>query len=105
GYFENYFKTINSNNPVNTLLTQSEEMFNLLNNISDEKANKSYAEGKWSIKEVLGHLIDTERVMSYRSLAIARGERQSLPGFEQDDYVKEADFNSRKINDLLEEYK
>lgn len=105
GYFENYFKTINSNNPVNTLLTQSEEMFDLLNNISDEKANKSYAEGKWSIKEVLGHLIDTERVMSYRSLAIARGERQSLPGFEQDDYVKEADFNSRKINDLLEEYK
>lgn len=104
-YFENYFKKVNGNNPVEILSKQLNEMNNLLKNLNDEQANKSYAKGKWSVKEVLGHLIDTERVMSYRALAIARGEKQSLPGFEQDDYVKEADFNSRKINDLLEEYK
>lgn len=104
-YFENYFKKVNGNNPVEILSKQLNEMNNLLINLNDEQANKSYAKGKWSVKEVLGHLIDTERVMSYRALAIARGEKQSLPGFEQDDYVKEADFNSRKINDLLEEYK
>lgn len=77
----------------------------LLNSVSEEKAEYRYAEGKWSLKEVVGHMIDTERVMAYRALCIARGEKQSLPGFEQDDYVNESDFNERTLSDLSEEFR
>ena len=57
------------------------------------------------MKEVVGHLIDTERVFAYRSLCIARGEKKSLPGFEQDDYVKEGNFNRRELFDLNYEFR
>ena len=56
------------------------------------------------MKEVLGHVIDTEKIMAYRALAIARGEKQSLPGFEQDEYVAESNFNNRSLDDLINEF-
>ncbi len=74
---------------------------NLFDSISEEKASYAYAEGKWTIKEVVGHLIDVERVMAYRALCIARGEKQSLPGFEQDDYVENGKFNERTLENLI----
>ncbi len=103
-YFEAYFNTINSENPIELMESQIIEMLNLLSTLNETEANQSYAEGKWSIKEVLGHLIDSERVFCYRAVAIARGETQSLPGFEQDDYVNAANFNSRELSNLLDEY-
>jgi uncharacterized damage-inducible protein DinB len=89
---------------LNFLVNQSQELMDIFSKLSDEQANFSYGEGKWSLKEVLGHLIDHERIFCYRALAIARGERQSLPGFEQDDYVKTAEFNQQKLSDLVEQY-
>ena len=56
------------------------------------------------MKEVLGHVIDTEKIMAYRALSFARGEKQSLPGFEQDDYVAESNFNKRSLVDLINEF-
>jgi len=67
--------------------------------------NYSYEDGKWTVKEVIGHLIDTERVMAYRAMCIARGEKKPLPGFEQDDYVKFGNFNKRELSDLIYEFR
>ena len=75
------------------------------NNIPQEKLDYAYAEGKWTIKDMLIHLIDTERVFSYRAMRIARQDKTEMVGFEQDDYVMAAQTNTRSIEDLLNEYK
>lgn len=68
------------------------------------KADYSYAPGKWTIKEVLSHMIDTERVFAYRALCFSRGEQQNLPGFEQNDYVAHSEAANRTMPDLIGEY-
>ncbi len=87
-----------------SLRKNREEVNRLLGNLTDEQAAYAYAPGKWSIKEVLGHIIDAERVMSYRAMCIARGEKQTLPGFDEDDYVAEAQFAHRSMRSLLDEF-
>jgi hypothetical protein len=67
--------------------------------------DKTYAEGKWTIKEILQHLIDTERIFTYRSLCFARGEEAKLPSFDEENYAKNANTNHRSLEDLLEELK
>ena len=69
-----------------------------------DKANYAYAEGKWTLKEMLGHMIDTERVFAFRITCFARKEQQPLPGFEEDDYVLNARFAERELEDLIEEF-
>jgi hypothetical protein len=69
-----------------------------------EKADYAYAPGKWTIKELFGHMIDTERVLVYRLMCIARGEKTSLPGFDEDSYVAHAHFAESDLNDLAEEF-
>ncbi|WP_293311634.1 DinB family protein [Pedobacter sp. UBA5917] len=69
-----------------------------------DKADYAYAEGKWTLKEMLGHIIDAERVFAYRITCFARNEQQHLPGFEEDDYVENARFGQRELEDLIEEF-
>ncbi len=76
---------------------------NFLKAIPESKHNFRYAEGKWSIKELVGHLIDAERIFSYRALAISRGEKQHLPGWDEKTYTVKGDFYKRKLSDLTEE--
>jgi hypothetical protein len=83
---------------------QSSETQKLLASIDDSRAAFRYAESKWSVKEVVGHFVDTERIMGYRALAIARGETQPLPGFDEQEYVRNAKFDRWRIGDLSEEY-
>ena len=75
-----------------------------LRSLSEEKLSYRYAEGKWTIKEILAHIIDDERIYSYRALRFARNDTTELPGFDQDDYALQSGANERSIEDLLQEF-
>lgn len=83
---------------------QIEEIRSALGNLSDKQALFRDAPREWSIKEVMGHLNDVERVFSYRLLRISRNDATPLPGFEQDDYVREAGFDRYSLEDLIQEF-
>lgn len=87
-----------------TLSHQLDATLALLSPLPEERAGFAYAPGKWSIKEVVGHLMDGERIFGYRALRIGRNDKTPLPGFEQDDYVASANFNERTLSSLLEEF-
>lgn len=104
-FYAGYLNNIEGEDAYLLLRNQRDNLLSILNKINDETANSSYAENKWTFKQLLGHLIDSERIMAYRALAISRGEKQPLPGFEQDDYVAEGNFNSRNWDEMIEDYK
>ena len=104
-YYETYIKEIGGDDILKILNEQNKKTQEVLNSFSEHKGNYRYADGKWTVKEVVGHLLDTERVFAYRALCVARGEKKSLPGFEQDDYVKDGNFNSRNLSDLNYEFR
>jgi uncharacterized damage-inducible protein DinB len=94
------------NMPVLDVLTESKSNTHaFLYSIPLEKEEYAYAEGKWTVKEVVNHMIDTERIFAFRLLAFARGEKQGLPGFEQDDYVQQSFANERMLHDLADEFR
>ncbi|WP_114788944.1 DinB family protein [Niabella yanshanensis] len=90
---------------VQSVLSQSlNNLDSFLHSIPENRSNFAYAEGKWTVKEVVQHCIDTERIFAYRALSHARGEQQSLPGFEQNDYAATADVAQRSLTSLIEEF-
>jgi hypothetical protein len=103
-FYKNYIARVPEGPVLDFLAKQLTDYRPLLVGVSDEAAAAAPAPGKWSIKQVLGHLCDTERVMTYRALRFARGDPKELQGFEQDDYVREAQSNSRTVDDLLTEF-
>jgi DinB superfamily len=103
-YFETYISKVPEGDILDILEEQTSGALDLLEAIPEEKQLSSYAPGKWTIKECVGHIIDAERIFAYRMLRIARKDQTPLPGFEQDDYVAASDSNSRDWEDLLEEY-
>ena len=102
-YFETYVSLVPESDIVSAMRNQADELREIFSQISDDKGLYRYAEGKWTIKELLGHLIDGERVFAYRALRFARADKTPLPGFDQDPYVENANFNNVKLSDLLEE--
>jgi len=104
-YYQPYIDLIKGDDIFRVLVEQNLESQNVLNSFPESKGNFSYAEGKWTVKEVIGHLMDVERVFAYRALCIARGETKPLPSMEQDDYVKNGNFNNRQLFDLIYEYR
>lgn len=103
-FFSRYITLVDSEDILSAIEQQSSSTQKLLATIDEERGTYRYETGKWSIKEVVGHLVDAERIMAYRALAIARGETQPLPGFEEDDYVRNAHFDAWRIGDLAEAY-
>ena len=103
-YYQGYIDLVKDTEILKTLEHQFQEFKTLLASIDEEKSNFRYETGKWSIKEVLGHLIDSERIFSYRALRIARNDNQPLPGFEQDDYIKNSNYDGVSFKHLAEEF-
>ncbi|TXC76114.1 DinB family protein [Luteibaculum oceani] len=103
-YYHRYIRLIGKKDPVVVMEEQSEALDELLGGVAPNEYTTSYAEGKWSIKEVVGHINDVERIFGYRAMAFSRGEEKELPGFEQDDYVANAPFNDVAMEELLEEF-
>lgn len=102
--YEDYALLIEETDVVSAMRKQLTEVENLFASISEEKGEFAYAEGKWTIKELLGHLINGERVFSYRALRISRGDETPLQGFDQDLLTDNGNFNSIRLADLLEEF-
>lgn len=103
-WYADYVARVPDGNVIHVLEKQSFEMQAFLKRLSEEQAEKAPAPGKWSVKQVIGHLCDAERVFAYRALRFSRGDQTPLPGFEQDDYVRESGANERKLADLAAEY-
>jgi hypothetical protein len=86
------------------LSSQPDELRALLGTVNEALAGTHPAPGEWSIKEVIGHINDAERIFAYRTLRVARADETPLPGFDQDPYVTATNFNARTLSDLLDEF-
>lgn len=103
-FFERYVSLLTHDTVVPVLNAQASTMHDALSGLSDERAAWRYAPEKWTVREVLGHVVDTERVFGYRALAIARGETYSLPSFDENAYAAIARHDHAAIDQLAEEF-
>ncbi|MFS8086215.1 MAG: DinB family protein [Acidobacteriota bacterium] len=104
-YYQDYIGQVSESEILPVLRSQLDELDLLLGKVAPERETYRYAEGKWSIREIAGHLIDGERVFGYRAFCIARGESQNLPGFDQNDYMLTAPYDRIELEDLLAEFR
>jgi len=103
-YYETYISKLGDQNFSTLIQSQIQELKSFVDSKPEGWANVPYAPGKWTPKEVIGHCIDTERIMTFRALCIARGEKKLLPGFDQDPYVVQGQFNDVSLDDLLSDF-
>lgn len=104
-YAEMYMKLVNKDGSlIEQLKSSLTRTKTLINNLSNKELDYRYEKNKWSIKEVLVHIIDDERIYGYRALSFARNDKTNLPGFEQDDYNANSDTSERTIENILDEY-
>ncbi|GAB4110318.1 MAG: DinB family protein [Thermoflexibacter sp.] len=102
-FYAGYISQVPEGDIISTLKANQQATKALLESLAEEKANFAYAPEKWTIKEVIGHIIDTERIFAYRFLRMYRGDATPLPSFEQDDYVKNANTHKRTLASLSQE--
>lgn len=103
-YHERYISLASGSDILRTLDAQRRQTMLILSGRDEADGDFRYAPDKWSAKEVLGHVCDTERIFAYRALRIARGDRTPIEGFEQDDYVRNSSFARRPLEELVEDY-
>ncbi len=103
-YYEKYISLVPGTDIFGVLEAQGMLMTQLLGARSEREGNFRYAPDKWTVKEVVGHITDTERIFAYRALRISRNDKTPIEGFEQDDYVKNGGFNDRTLVDLAGEF-
>lgn len=104
-YYGKYIAGVPDGAILPMLRDQLAETESLLREIGETRGNHRYAPDKWSVKEVIGHLADTERIFSYRALRFARGDTTPLPGYEQDDYVRGANVDTRHLAEIAAEFR
>jgi hypothetical protein len=102
-YYNQYLPFVKEGDIITILEEQSIYVQKFIASIPEEKGDSTYGFGKWTIKEIFGHLIDTERILTYRALTIARRDKQPMPGYDQDDYVKNAKFYKKTLKELADE--
>jgi hypothetical protein len=103
-YWDRYISLISGEDILAVLEQQRRDTLLLLSGRTEEDGERRYAPDKWSVKELLGHVCDSERILAYRALRIARGDATPIEGFEQDDYVRNAPFNRCSLSDLIEDF-
>jgi hypothetical protein len=103
-FYAGYVGLAPKKNVIELLSEQMHEMFTLINSVPGDKAFFAYEEGKWTLKEVVGHMIETERMFSFRAMAISRGDTKPLPGMDQDEYMEGNNYNDRTLAELGNEY-
>lgn len=102
-YYDRYIALVPAGDIVALLSVQIDDTIALLRDLSDEQALRAYAEGKWTIKEVIGHIMDAERVFGHRALRFARGDATPLPAFDENAYTPAGEFNARPLASLISE--
>jgi uncharacterized damage-inducible protein DinB len=102
---EHYISLVPGSDLLSYFDSQTESVASIAQSLPEEKLLYRYAEGKWSIKDIMNHVIDCERIYGYRALCIARADKTELPGFEENDYAKEANADIRNIESIINEYK
>jgi uncharacterized damage-inducible protein DinB len=103
-YQKSYVAMVAGEDLIAQLEKNRESTVSLLRNLPKERISYRYAPGKWSIPEIIVHIIDSERIFSYRMLCFSRGEKASLPGYEENDYAAESEASARPIESIIEEY-
>ena len=104
-YYKSYWKYLKEENILQALADQGESTQKWLTAISGKDETFAYAEGKWMLKEVVGHLCDTERILSYRALRFARNDKTLLSGFDENNFMLESNFRDRTLKDICQEWK
>ena len=102
-YFGEYVERVPEGDVLELMADQPDTLEKLLGDLTDTQALFRFAPGEWSIKEVMGHVVDSERTFAYRAFAFSRGTTEELPSMEQDDYVREGHFDDWQLSEMLEE--
>jgi len=103
-YFDGYLKLVSEENMLDAMNNTWNELREWAKEVDESKASYAYEEGKWTINTLLQHIVDTERIFQYRSLSIARGEMNELPGFDHNSYAKNSNTEHRKLSSILKEF-
>src|SRR5579875_2210600 len=104
-FYKRYIDLVGDDDVLEKLSSNPKKTYEFFLSLPPEKADYAYAEGKWSVKEVLGHLIDTERIMSYRLLRFSRGDHHPLAGFNENFYTSRSNYKLRELEDLADEFR
>jgi DinB superfamily len=103
-YYDRYISLVSGNDVLAAFEDQRRQTLLFLSGRTETDGDLRYAPDKWSLKEVLGHINDTERIMAYRALRISRGDATPIEGYEQDDYVRNGPFAHCPLSELIEDY-
>ena len=103
-FYAGYIKSLGTTDLLPALENSYDELFNLVKDLNEEQLNYRYEPGKWTIKEILQHIMDAERVLSYRALRFSRNDTTEIPGFDEDWYVDNSNGNDRKFQIMLNEF-
>ena len=103
--YQSYVSHVTEDEILPAMRSQIDALDVLLDRVTPERETFAYAEGKWTIRQIIGHLIDGERVFGYRVLCIARGETQNLPSFDENEYMVNAPYENVELEDLLSEFR
>ncbi|MBL7838891.1 MAG: DinB family protein [Cyclobacteriaceae bacterium] len=102
-YYHHYVMLVQNESLIDALEQSGKQLVSLLSSVPEEMGEYRYEAGKWSVKELICHMMDAERIFAYRALRFARNDSTNLPGFEENDYASEANAHARTLHQLLDE--